>query len=91
MAKKEKEDKDRTKADVQAFRQSKYPEDRIALLPSAADLDKTVLYRWWKYDKWKENHKELKEKAMKEIAVNNCLEEVTEEQFDTLCRITGYW
>ena len=86
----------KTTMKVQADRQMKFPEDRIALLKgseTAADADKIVLNDWFKHGRWRKGNAyyAAKKKAMDAIAKNNYLDEVTEEQFDNLCRMCGYW
>lgn len=85
----------KTTMKVQAERQMRFPEDRIALLKGseqAADADKIVLNRWDKFGHWKkgEAYRQALQEAMRDIAKNNQLEEVTMQQFDTLCKMTGY-
>lgn len=85
----------KTTKNLQANRQMKFPEDRIALLKGseqAADADKIVLNRWDKFGHWKkgEAYRQALQEAMRDIAKNNQLEEVTMQQFDMLCKMTGY-
>lgn len=73
----------------------KFPEDRIAFLKGseqAADADKIILNRWDKYGCWKRGAEYITalEEAMAGIAKNNQLEEITIQQFDTLCKLTNY-
>ena len=77
----------------QRERAKKFPKDRIAFLSSTADLDKAVLRDWYEHGRWRkgESRKICKERAMKAIAENNLLDEITEEQFDNLVRITGWF
>lgn len=85
----------KTTKNLQANRQMKFPEDRIALLKGseqAADADKIVLNRWERFGRWKkgEEYRRALQEAMADIAKNNQLDEVTVQQFDTLCKMTGY-
>lgn len=85
----------KTTMNIQASRQMKFPEDRIALLKGseqAADADKIVLNKWERYGHWKkgEAYRQALQEAMADIAKNNQLDEVTVQQFDTLCKMTGY-
>lgn len=85
----------KTTMNLQANRQMKFPEDRIALLKGseqAADADKITLNKWDKFGHWKkgEAYRQALQEAMRDIAKNNQLEEVTMQQFDTLCKMTGY-
>ena len=77
----------------QRERAKKFPKDRIPLLSSAADLDKAVLRDWYEHGRWRkgDSRKICKERAMKAIADNNLLDEVTEEQFDNLVNMTGWF
>lgn len=85
----------KTTMNLQANRQMKFPEDRIALLKGseqAADADKIVLNRWERFGQWKKGneYRNAVEEALRDIAKNNQLEEITMQQFDTLCKMTGY-
>lgn len=70
----------------QRLRQKSYPKDRICFLSTdtAAKNDLTV---FGKYDKGEIT----KWDAMRAIAKNNCLEEVTEEQFITELILLGWY
>ena len=71
---------------AQHRRMLNFPCDRVPFLKGsdhAARLDKIVLTAWYK-------GKMSSEDAREAIAKNNYLDEVTKEQFDTLCRMCGY-
>ena len=80
----------------QANRQRGLPEDRIAFLgnnDTAAEADKAVFTDWYKHGRWKKGveRKLALQKAMRQIAENNYLDEITEDQFFTALEILGYY
>lgn len=77
----------------QRDRAKKFPKDRIAFLSSSSDLDKAVLKGWYEHGRWRKGdaRKICKERAMRAIADNNLLDEITEEQFDNLVNMTGWF
>ena len=82
----EPETKKDTRYANQRLRQLNYPKDRICFLSNdtAAKKDLTVFNKYYdgKITKWD---------AMREIAKNNCLESITEEQFITELILLGYY
>lgn len=67
----------------QEARQKKYPKDRIAFIHAAASNDAAVFQRF-------KDHRMTLLQAMDQIAKNNFLKSITEEQFMTEYRICGY-
>lgn len=67
----------------QEARQKKYPPDRIAFIHAAAANDSTVFQRF-------KEHRMTLLQAMDQIAKNNFLKKITEEQFMNEYRICGY-
>lgn len=70
----------------QRLRQKSYPKDRICFLSNdtAAKKDLTVFGKYY-------NGELSKGQAMKEIAKNNCLEKITDEQFVTELILLGWY
>lgn len=67
----------------QEARQKKYPKDRIAFIHAAAVNDAAVFQRF-------KEHRMTLLQAMDQIARNNFLKEITEEQFMNEYTICGY-
>lgn len=82
----EPETKKDTRYANQRLRQLNYPKDRICFLSNAtaAKNDVTIFNKYINYEI-------SKGQAMKEIASNNYLSEITEEQFITELILLGYY
>lgn len=82
---KESKSEELTKKDIQAVRQSLYPEDRIAFLGSEASAkkDRITLQKYI-------NRYISKQRAIEELCQHNYLDEISEAQFDNECKLLGY-